>query len=271
MTAREVGDKLGISRDKVYKAMKRCGVKGHSKRIPTPSGVVERYERGESVLELSNRYGVSRSVVNRWLDNAGIVRRSYAAAGKLRAAKMSPEDRAAQARAAHEANRGKRATTISRVRRARTRQGIATIEKCSHGERLIADYLTSNGFDVTLEKAVHVYNLDIAIGEHFAIEVCGGNFHGDIKRRTSDAERLEYLLGAGWTIVYVWDTKNIPITTAAAEKCVSIFNAFSFDPTVDGEYWVIRGDGEVATRASRNVNYDSLKLPSQKRVGINRP
>ena len=271
MTAREVGDKLGISRDKVYKAMKRCGVKGHSKRIPTPSGVVERYERGESVLELSKAYGVSRSVVKRWLSDAGVQIRSYAEAGLVRAAKMSPEDRAAQAKAAHDATRGKRMRTISKVRRARTVQALASLEKCTDGERLIAETFMAHGYDVTLQKSVHIYNLDIAVGDRFAVEVYGGNFHAARVRRIKESERLEYLLGAGWTIVYVWDTKSIPITVAAAEKCVSIFNAFSFDPTVDGEYWVIRGDGEIATRASRNVNYDSLKLPSQKRVGINRP
>lgn len=265
---KDVSKELGVSDRRVTRILKSNGIQIRTRRIPAPSDFIERYEDGESVLELSKAYGVSRSVVKRWLSDAGVQIRSYAEAGLVRAAKMSPEDRAAQAKAAHDATRGKRMRTISKVRHARTVQALASLEKCTDGERLIAETFMAHGYDVTLQKSVHIYNLDIAIGDRFAVEVYGGNFHADRVRRIKESERLEYLLGAGWTIVYAWNTKIMPLTREAAEKCVSIMEQSSLDPTVDGEYWVIRGDGKVTTSASRDVNDVSLKLPSHKRLYV---
>ena len=105
-SVKAVAKELGISYKQALGILKSNGIEIRTRRIPAPSDFIERYEGGESVLELSKAYGVSRQVVNRWLDNAGIHRRSYAEAGLVRAAKMSPEDRAAQAKAAHDATRG---------------------------------------------------------------------------------------------------------------------------------------------------------------------
>ena len=265
-SAKAVSKELGISYKQALGILKSNGIEIRTRRIPAPSDFIERYEGGESVLELSKAYGVSRGVVKRWLSDAGVQIRSYAEAGLVRAAKMSPEDRAAQAKAAHDATRGKRTRTISKVRRARTVQALASLEKCTDGERLVAETFMAHGYDVTLQKSVHIYNLDIAVGDRFAVEVCGGNFHAARVRRIKEAERLEYLLGAGWTIVYAWNTKIMPLTREAAEKCISIMEQSSLDPTVDGEYWVVRGDGKVTTSASRDVNDISLKLPTQKRL-----
>ena len=265
-SAKAVSKELGISYKQALGILKSNGIEIRTRRIPAPSDFIERYEGGESVLELSKAYGVSRGVVKRWLSDAGVQIRSYAEAGLVRAAKMSPEDRAAQAKAAHDATRGKRTRTISKVRRARTVQALASLEKCTDGERLVAETFMAHGYDVTLQKSVHIYNLDIAVGDRFAVEVYGGNFHADRVRRIKESERLEYLLGAGWTIVYTWNTKIMPLTREAAEKCISIMEQSSLDPTVDGEYWVVRGDGKVTTSASRDVNDISLKLPTQKRL-----
>lgn len=176
---------------------------------------------------------------------------------------MTAEQRSKQAAAAHDAVRGRHATVAERVKRARTVERSATIEKASKGERLVAETFMSRGYDVTLQKAVHVYNLDVAVGDRFAVEVYGGGWHSMAERRKKETERLEYLISAGWRLVYLWDTHFLPITTYAAEKCVSILKMTSVDPSSGGEYWVVRGDGKVTTAARRYMTDDALVLPTQ--------
>lgn len=263
METRDVAEKLGIGRNAVYNALSRCGVKVRGKKLPAPSGVVERYESGTSVYELAGIYGVSRPTVVRWLTDAGVTIRDRSTAGLVRASKMTPEERDAKAAAAHVAATGRRHTVAEKVKHARTTEANATLDRCSSGERLIAEYFIAHGFEVTLEKAVHIYNLDIAIGDRFAVEVQGGNWHSMKKKRREDVKRLEYLMSAGWRIAYVWDTNVIPITEAAAEKCVSIMKMTGVDPSSDGEYWVVRGDGKVTTCARRYIDDLALVLPTQ--------
>lgn len=264
MAPGDIVKEVGVtSKNVIYRALKRCGVKPRGNRLGAPSGIVERYESGTSVLELANIYSVSRPTVTRWLTEAGCELRGRSEAGLVRASKMTPEERARQAEAAHDASRGSHLSIETKLKHSRTVELNASIDRASKGERIITEKFISLGYDVTLQKSVHIYNLDVAVGNRFAVEVLGGNFHSMRSRREKETERLEYLISSGWRLVYLWDTKVVPITDAAADKCVSILKMTSIDPSPDGEYWVVRGDGKVTTAARRYVTDDALVLPTQ--------
>jgi hypothetical protein len=73
------------------------------RRIALDTGeVARRYLGGASEYGLASRYGVSRAVIRRHLEAAEIPIRGRSAAGRVRARKMTPDERKAQAAAANE-------------------------------------------------------------------------------------------------------------------------------------------------------------------------
>ena len=263
-TAKEIVEKVGCSNTTVFRVLRSNGIKARGKRIPMPDGVLESFNNGESVYSIANRLNVSRPTVIRWLSEAGITTRSQSEAGIVRAAAMTAEERAAQAAAAHEAVRGRIVPESEKIQRSksveqRAANGAFTL---SDGESAMLNWLTNRGFNCTLQKSEWIYNLDIAISDNFAIEIFGGNWHAIKQRRIHEVARLEYLLGRGWNIVYIWNTPVIPMHEICADKVVEFFNFTSDNPSSRGKYWVIRGDGQISTAASSDVDESSFVLPS---------
>lgn len=261
----EICNRFSISRQTVYRLLKSKGIEPCQKVIPDNADALEAFKRGESVYSIANRLGVSRNVVDRWVRNAGLEHRSCSEAGLLRVAAMTPAERAAQASAAHDAARGRKATVDEKVLRALTvqRNAASGTKKYSSGETAMLGWLTDRGLECTMQKAAWVYNLDIAIGEHFAVEILGGSWHAVKKRRIHEAGRLEYLLNNGWSIVYVWNTSHMPMTERCADKVVSLYKLVSSFPSADGKYWVIRGDGELTAFGGGYIDESAFVLPSQ--------
>ena len=263
-TAKEIVEKIGCGNTTVFRVLRSNGIKARGKRIPMPDGVLESFNNGESVYSIANRLNVSRQVVDRWLSEAGITPRNQSEAGIIRASAMTAEERSAQAAAAHDAVRGRIVPESEKIARSkgieqRAANGAVTL---SDGESAMFNWLINRGFNCTFQKSEWIYNLDIAISDNFAIEIFGGNWHAIKKRRIHEATRLEYLLSRGWNIVYIWNTPVIPMDEICADKIVEFFNFASDNPSPRGKYWVIRGDGQVSTAASSDVNESSFILPS---------
>ena len=178
---------------------------------------------------------------------------------------MTAEAKSEQARAAHEAARGRTLSLKEKIARsvtveAKAKAGLVPI---SHGESAMVNWLTSRGIPYVLQKSVWFYNGDIAISDNFAIEVFGGAWHSVEPRRVHEAARLEHLLSRGWNILYVWNTSYMPICEVCADQAVSLLELTSQNPASRGKYWVVRGDGKLTTSASDDPDERAFILPSQ--------
>ena len=177
--------------------------------IDLPREAVDAYVAGESELSIARRYGVSRRVVGRHLDRAGVQRRGRSAAGLVRASRLTPIERQLQAQAAHAAKRGKRESEEQRERVALAREksgaGMSDIEL-----QLYA-HLWADNIEVVSQKAVGRYNIDLAIADDLAVEVLGGAWHTS-KRH---ADRTAFLLERGWRVLFLWlDKRHAPTVSA---------------------------------------------------------
>lgn len=222
------------------------------------------YAAGKSALEVKSLTGVDRGVLKTELLRRGIEPRGRSSAGKLRASKMTVEERLSQAAAAHVAATGRKHTFEERAKRARTveRQPPAM----SVHEQTFADHLNELGVPFRREAAVGIYNLDFAIGS-VGVEILGGEWHAYKGER--HPRRIKYILGQNWSLVYVWATQGFPLTLTAAKYCVAYAQQVSREPSLIGEYRVIRGDAQLV--ASGRDQLDEFSLEQASRYGINIP
>lgn len=201
---------------------------------------IDYVDNGVAEHVLAHRHGVSRNVIQRWLREAGIPRRGASDAGRVRAAKMTAEERAAQAAAAQAAVRGRKATWYERCRSARSRELNPPL--ASTHEQAFEAELRALRVPYRREVAIGPYNVDFAVGP-VAVEILGGEWHLDKTER--HGERTPYILSEHWSLAFVWAVPNYPLAAAAAYKVVTLANTASWNPAAIGEYWVIRGDGQL--------------------------
>lgn len=188
------------------------------------------YVSGKSVNECAALVGVSRKTITIEIRRRGIELRSTRYPQRINTT------------AANAAARGRKATFKERCLRALTEQ--ANPRPMSVHEARFAEFLDGMGADWKREIACGPYNLDFTVGP-VAVEVLGGNWHA--YKTARHALRSEYVLNAGWCLVYVWSTANWPLTSKAAEYVVSLANEASGNPSLIGEYRVIRGDAHEIT------------------------
>lgn len=198
------------------------------------------YLAGKSAYELQTTLGVDRSALKRELLRRGVEPRSRSAAGLNRTEKMSAAERLAQVSAAHRSNRGRVQTFDSRSRYAAARE--KNPPAMSAPEAAFADWLGQRGIPYRREVAVGIYNLDFALGS-VGVEILGGEWHAEKKAR--HGRRTPYILSEGWSLCFLWDTVNHPMTLAAAEQVITYAQHVSRNPATIGEYRVIRGDGNL--------------------------
>lgn len=208
------------------------------KELPV-SDIAAAYQAGESEYALSQRYGVSRNVIRRRLEQQGVPIRDMSAAGKVRARRMTPDERIAQARAAHDAVRGVRHTEEQLLARAAGREARGLCD--SPGELFLMGELRRRGVQPIPQKAIGKYNVDFAIPP-VAVEVLGGGWHYT-KRHHS--ERTPHILNQGWCLLFIWNHEGKgALSGEAADYVVAYLNETRRDPSLIGEYRVIGGRGQ---------------------------
>ena len=232
--------------------------------------IVERYVGGESVNAIARSYGISRRAVDRRLDAAGVTRRDQVEANRLMMATRTPEENAANARAAHEAVRGRARPIEERAKAAATRERLhAHRSQTSEHEAALVVALRARGLDVIPQKAIGPYNVDLATGA-VAVEVFGGGWHAYGVHRKRTPERLRYILDQGWNLVIVWASRERwPIGPGACDYIAAFAEEAGRNPAIRGEYRVIWGDGKVAPIGGVEVD-DLARKPSRsgrKRAG----
>lgn len=244
-TIKESAAAIGVGASTLRIVLSRRGIEprrpaGRPRQIPlSEKEIATAYEAGASGLQLSRTHGVSRSVIRRCLAEAGVAIRGRTEAGLVRAAQMTPEQRAAQAAAAHDASRGRTVPMVEQCKSAKGRERIPG--PMSVHEQRFASWLTELHVPYRREVAIGPYNVDFAIGS-VAVEILGGEWHG---YKTIHARRTPYILNQGWAMAFVWATANCPMTREVADQVVTYANQIGREPALIGEYWVLRGDGQL--------------------------
>ncbi|MFF9023222.1 hypothetical protein [Streptomyces eurythermus] len=230
----------------------RRGHNGNRKDLPDEE-IAARYAAGESVSALAQAYGVSRSVITRRLDEAGVAKRNRAQAMSMRMKQTPPAERKRLAQAAHEVRRSMGDHLPASLLRARARERNFR-QHLRIGEEELAAMLAERGYPPYFQKALGPYNVDLCVPP-VAVEIHRSTAHPLVNPMYR--ERARRLIDAGWRIVFVWlnplNGKQAPKKSAwalptpvLADKIVAHLQAARRDPSSVSQYRVIRGSGEDA-------------------------
>lgn len=272
-TFREAAAEVGMDPESLRLILRRRGViarpragrPAHNRHAcPDVDDLTRRYVAGESEKGLASHYGVSRGVIKRWLEDAGVGRRGIAAANMLHLMTLTPEQRSAKAAAAHDAVRGKPLSDEHAAKIAASRERTQYGGRPSTGTEWLCEALTAAGIEHAREKAVGRYNLDITLSTYpVAVEILGGNWHTS---KPTHAVRTPYILNEGWHIVFVWNTKRCKIGPAALDYIVAFAEQTRLNPPAVSQYRVIRGDGQLGASGGADDDDFPLVPPSVPRV-----
>lgn len=189
--------------------------------------VVRRYETGECILSIASSLDTSNSVVNRILRDEGAVKRSYAEAHAL-------------------IDREKMFTKIANSKS----------RKVGWGEDIVYEWLANRGEIPERQKPEGVRNIDMAL-HPIAVEVwlsCTSPL-----RDPYCLKRIKYLADRGWLSCYVFVSRRTRVLLPrVAEQIISHLYLARSQPPALREHWVIRGCGELAARASLNLDHITL-------------
>lgn len=234
--------------------------------LPNPDDLVQAYLDGESELAMSRRLGVSRPVVQRFLDSQGVQRRGRSESMVTRMARATPDQRRAWAAAANTARRQPLPED-----RPRTGQGEKAArsgaESCSrtvgNGEAELCDLLIGRGLDVTSQTPVGGYNVDLTIGT-VAVEVWWGQSYPLRLGRNRNARKTVDLGYLGWSTIWVWLSRQTP-DHLTADAVVAFLDECGGDPpTVAPQYRVVRRDGEIVAGGEAQTDPGALVPPSHR-------
>jgi very-short-patch-repair endonuclease len=223
--------------------------------------LVQLYLAGKTVEEVATKFGVSRPTIARRLLRAEVPIRSYAEGARGRYEKTTRTDRLELTRAAHDAARGREKTHAEQVKRARSRE--ARPPAMSVSEAKFAAWLDERRVTYRREVAVDKYNVDFALGP-VAVEILGGEWHGTRAKTRTHSQRTPNILNAGWAMLFIWAAPNWPMTPAAADYAITFLQAVRSNPSLIGEYRVIRGDAQLLARA-RAEDYDRTRIPTARK------
>ena len=246
LSIERIAERLGSSRKVVTRNLRELGLRTDRRRLPLDDEeIVRLYESGMTKHDIAVRMGTWDMVISRRLSENGHPTESRSDAMRTRLSRMTPDERSALAVAAHDAVRGMKRTDADLCKRAISREAAA--RPGSTMERVLGDMLASKGLGVVHQKAVGKYNVDLAVEGSVAVEVSGRPKKGVNLSRIP--KRVKYLCDAGWSLVVVWsNTHWNPVTEDCAEYVVSFLDELRRNPSMVGEYRVIRGGGEFVAK-----------------------
>lgn len=247
----EAARHIGLHPDNLSKHLRARGIPppphrggGYQAHKLPDQQIVSRYKRGESELSLAADFGVSRNVIRRRLELAGVEIRGQSAANIVSMRRMTAKQRKARAQAANNALRGAKQPVEGRRLRATHAETSFNDRHVGFGEEALANRLRSLGAEVIRQKACDVYSLDLFVN-NVAVELKSGKAGGitaDIKRG-----KVENVRNAGIQVIYViFDSERDLL--ANAEYILAKINEVNRNPPAPREYWVIRSRFENFTR-----------------------
>lgn len=216
--------------------------------------IAARYLRGESPNKLASAFGVARKTITDRLAEHGIELRGHSDWYDLWWNSLTGEERAAHVAPAHEANRGTKRSRETLIKIAHARE--QNLSHVSPAENELAEMLRAKGYTVTQQKALGVYNVDIAIhAPSITVEIFGGQWHAYGHHRRRHMERIPHLFNWGWHVVIVWaGGVTEPLSLSCANYIHSLAKKLSREPSFPRQYRVIWGNGKLAPIASSYLN-----------------
>jgi hypothetical protein len=173
---------------------------------------------------------------------------------------MLPEQRAAQAAAAHAAARGSKRSPAQLLEHAIAVEKRASFD--SPAESTMADWLGARGEHPVPQKAIGRYNVDLAVAP-VAVEILGGGWHS---AKRHHAVRTPQILNAGWHLAFVWSYEGrSALTEHAADHVIAWLNEVRRNPPAIGQYRVIAGNGELLAAGRADDPKFSLEPPPRGR------
>lgn len=243
-TALEVAQKFGVSKAFVYKRLKLHGVAARPrKNVSIRDAAVTAYLSGVSELGVSEMLGVSRSCVRKALQKSGVHVRSQSESESLKWSKMTADQRARQVEKAHEASRNESRESIDLRLKKSANSKELSLAKVGFLELEFFEALKARGVVTVPQLAYGRYNIDLAIG-HTAIEI-----HATTANPHTTAfyqKRVVNLLKGGWNAIYIKCIGKISLDRAADKVC-ELVNISERDKTVAGQYWMVRGSGDLVS------------------------
>jgi len=248
---KQIADSLSVSVSTIQSRLDEAGIArrregGRTGRYNVAidaKDIARRYVAGESEKSIAESIGVCRRTIRIRLVAEGVPIRGRGAAMVQRWDSMSPAERAAFTARRGRVTRGRTQTEQHRRKIAATREkrqlGVSRVEK-----RAIA-MLRARGLSCTPQKAVGRYNVDVAVTEpRIAVEIFGGHWHTTGRHAKRHRRRTEQLLRDGWSVVFVWVSKDYPLERGAADYVTTLAERLRGHPSIEPEQHMIRGDGE---------------------------
>lgn len=247
-TQKEICELLNAGRKRIKSALVRQGVRfrdksetankikktgeAHPHSIPLPKqDVIDMYESGMSAYEVADHFGVSEGVIRYRLRLWGEHIRDYGESTTVRFDRMTEAERIEHGRLTSEALKGKTHSYEHRCALAKARE--INITHVGRGEKQVGQILSDHGFNITPQKAVGKYNVDIAINKHrIAVEVFTGmSWLTSSGKRCS--EKFKYLVNSGWKPVIVCFSNGQPEVVKIKNNLIACLDILCLDrPTV---------------------------------------
>lgn len=160
--------------------------------------MLKRYVSGDSMVALSNHYGVDRKTIKGCLERDGVPVRSRSEANVNRFRKLSDDERKQITKAANNACRGVAKTNEVKMNISNSRMRNQTHK--GFCEDILSQRIRKIGGNPVPQYALGVYNIDV---------LAFGNIAVEISTRTYDAfkskwpEKLKQIKKAGMTLIYI--------------------------------------------------------------------
>lgn len=260
LTQEQACASVGISVVTFRRQGKKLGIDTSNGRFSHPEQkIISEYISGSSELSLSKKYGVSRIVITRILKNNGIQRRNGSQANYIRMAKMSAEERKKLVSPAQLAKKGGHESKITGIKRALTRE--ANFPRVGPGEETLYNRLYELGLNPIRQKAVDIYNIDIAI-RTIAVEISIGTtkFQGTA---TGQIKRIKKLSDCGYFVICV-NARSLEDFLFNIDKIISDIQIACSNPPPRSQYRVIRSSFEnFSTIRLDNGQFAAVKTPKK--------
>ena len=262
----------GCNPKTVHAAFQRAGFKPITHRdrlqqrfanaIDMPA-VLAMHAQGVSMLQIAKHFGVTRAPIVKLLRKEGVHIRGQSEAETLKwqTIKATPGGVERQCAAAWEGARQPKPVE-SIIRGAVSHQRSVT--RVGRNERELAQALKAHGVDTIPQRALHTYNLDLAVdADRVAVEVlCEGTSYAHAARHRKKAEDL---IDRGWAVVWVLVTDAEQVD-GCAQDVVALLDLFRREPSARGQDWVVRRDGKTAVPNGLKGEHRAPVLASRDRL-----
>lgn len=127
----------------------------------------------------------------------------------------------------------------SKVKGAQSRERNGLMNEA---EQYVFDRLGESNFEVTPQKAVGTYNIDLAIDSHsIAIEVCCRGSFSKYLRDGTYADRIIKLGECGWHVYILANVDSECVRRDGIDDMLAWINFTKTNPTIAREYRMVRG------------------------------